>query len=1109
MTEADSAAIAPIDLTAAENPRPRRRAWVHLLRLVVLLIAAPVVFAAIAGAMMIGQEITAPSWVKARVEAQASAVLEGGRLSFGTITVTVGTDLHPRVRMTDTELQDAMGLTIARVPMIEALVSPRGLVLRQEILPQEITLTGAQIALRRAPDGTVAVAFAGANAGANAREERAGTLAELLEQFDQVFERPALEALEQIRAGGLIVNFEDARAGGNWTVDDASLAIDLRGGTTSLRGQAAVLSGRSYVTALTLTYDSPRGSRAARMAVTIQDAAAADIAAQSPALAWLALLDAPLSAALRFETNEDGTLGPFSAALKVGAGSLRPDNGAPPVEFDAARAYLSFDPALGAVRFDQIAVQSDWGALQAEGDAYLRDMQGGWPATLLGQFSLTEISLNPRAAYPEPLAFPQAFVDFRLQLNPFLVTIGAFSVADAPGHDTGTLRGHGEVSASPEGWTVALDAQLDQIGLGRFMALWPVSYLPITRAWMAQNLIEGTFFDMAAGLRIVPGARPQLFATHEFRDATALFMRQMPPVTQAAGHVDFSHNGATLMLDRGFVTAPQGGVVDVSGSVFQIPDTRIPNPPANVRLRATSTVTAALSLLDQPPFNLISNADLPVTLADGRISVTGRVDLPLAPALPREMLRYDIQAELRDIRSDVLIEDRVLTASRLDLLATQEGMSIGGRMQLGQVPLQAVWRQRFVPEDAGRSQVAGEIELSQRFVDEFNIGLPRNSVSGSGNGSFTLDILPDAAPRIEMRSDLVGLGLRLSALNWAKPAGSRGMLEVSGTLGDIPRVDRIAVDASGLQAEGNITLTAAGTLERARFGRVRLDGWFDAPVEMIGRGRTQAAEIVIAGGQLDFRRADFGDSGDEGGPMRIALDRLQISDGIALTGFTGAFDASGGFTGNFAAQVNGGAAVRGSVVPQGARSAVRLVSDEAGGVLRSAGFLENANGGSMDLTLMPAGTEGSYDGDLRITGLRVRDAPALASLLSAISVVGLLEQLDGQGLAFEEVRAEFRLSPDRITVTRANAIGASLGISLDGIYTYAGELMDFQGVVSPFYLINGIGAILTRRGEGLIGFNFTLRGSFDAVRVGVNPLSVLTPGMFREIFRRPPPEVNE
>ena len=69
--------------------------------------------------------------------------------------------------------------------------------------------------------------------------------------------------------------------------------------------------------------------------------------------------------------------------------------------------------------------------------------------------------------------------------------------------------------------------------------------------------------------------------------------------------------------------------------------------------------------------------------------------------------------------------------------------------------------------------------------------------------------------------------------------------------------------------------------------------------------------------------------------------------------------------------------------------------------------------------------------------------------------------------------------------------------------------MDFQGVVSPFYLINGIGAVLTRPGEGLIGFNFTLRGPVGDVQVGVNPLSLFTPGMFRELFRRPPPQVGQ
>ncbi|MDE0969765.1 MAG: hypothetical protein OSA51_10230 [Octadecabacter sp.] len=50
---------------------------------------------------------------------------------------------------------------------------------------------------------------------------------------------------------------------------------------------------------------------------------------------------------------------------------------------------------------------------------------------------------------------------------------------------------------------------------------------------------------------------------------------------------------------------------------------------------------------------------------------------------------------------------------------------------------------------------------------------------------------------------------------------------------------------------------------------------------------------------------------------------------------------------------------------------------------------------------------------------------------------------------------------------------------------------------------------MTRPGEGLMAFNFNLRGAVDNPSVLVNPLSALTPGMFCDIFRRPPPSVGQ
>jgi hypothetical protein len=132
----------------------------------------------------------------------------------------------------------------------------------------------------------------------------------------------------------------------------------------------------------------------------------------------------------------------------------------------------------------------------------------------------------------------------------------------------------------------------------------------------------------------------------------------------------------------------------------------------------------------------------------------------------------------------------------------------------------------------------------------------------------------------------------------------------------------------------------------------------------------------------------------------------------------------------------------------------------------------------------------------------------MASLLSALSIVGLLEQMSGGGILFNNVEADFRLTPSQVILRSSSAVGASMGVSMDGYYDVKREQMDMQGVISPLYALNGIGQIFSRKGEGLVGFNYRLTGPAKQPKVQVNPLSLFTPGMFRDIFRRPAPTTN-
>ncbi|MEM8760641.1 MAG: hypothetical protein AAGE83_10045, partial [Pseudomonadota bacterium] len=75
------------------------------------------------------------------------------------------------------------------------------------------------------------------------------------------------------------------------------------------------------------------------------------------------------------------------------------------------------------------------------------------------------------------------------------------------------------------------------------------------------------------------------------------------------------------------------------------------------------------------------------------------------------------------------------------------------------------------------------------------------------------------------------------------------------------------------------------------------------------------------------------------------------------------------------------------------------------------------------------------------------------------------------------------------------------------IYATDTGQLQMQGVITPVYILNGIGSIFTRPGEGLFAFNYSIGGSVRDPDVFVNPLTALTPGGIRDLFRAPRPDV--
>lgn len=1056
-----------------------------------------VVTAAIAVTMLIGQRLHASDQLRDQLETRIEQNLGGLQIEFGDIQFVLGEGWRPRLRLVDVDISDADGRPILHLADARISLVLRAL-LRGQVQPRRIALSGALATLRRDRDGAVELSFGGAVRPAG----QAASVAHLIETWDKRLMTSQLVALDVVTMDSLTLRYEDLAQGRAWTLDGGTVRLAREDGELRLSAGFSLLSGRDYASSLEMNYRSRIGDTEAEFGVSVQDIPAEDIGAQNVALAWLKVLQAPISGALRGGVGRDGRLGRLSATLQIGAGAVQPHAGARPIPFDGARSYFSYDPADRLLRFNELSVASAWGSVAAEGQAQLNVDDDRRLSDMVGQFTLSGLRVNPPGQYPEPLDLDAAGLDFKLALDPFRLTLGRLTIED----EGDVIRASGELGAGEQGWRLALEGQVDSLTPARLKVLWPAALAPKPRLWVDNNLEGGHIGDADFALRLVPGQKPDIYLDFDFAGAGITFLKSMPPIIGGTGHATLVNRRFTLTATDGHITADEGGAIAVAGTSFIVPDTSIrKETPAVVEMRGAGPVTAVLSLLNRPPLQVLKGTPLPVDMASGTLSASGRLDLPLKKGATLDDMVLNARGLISAAQSTVLVPDHLAAASDLSVEVDNHQVVLSGEITIDKVPARVRWRQPIGRDVDRTSRLTGEIELSPRLVRTFAIGLPPGSVAGQGTGSFTLDFAPGARPRLDLTSDLRGLGLSVPELGWNKPAEKAGLLEISATLGERTTVDRLKIEAAGLSATGRVVNRPGGGLERADFSNVKVGGWLDATVAMIGRGN-RAPDIAILDGVLDFRRARFGGGGGSGGGgLQVALTRLQVTDTIALNGFRGEFTTSGGLSGRFAARLNGGTAVEGTVVPSDGRSAVRVTSGDAGGVFRDAGILNHARGGAFDLTLLPVGAEGRFDGTLKVRDTWIKDAPAMAALLNAVSVVGLLNELAGEGIPFSDVDARFRMDPARLTLLEASAVGPSIGLSMDGQFDFASGTLGMRGVISPVYLLNSVGSVLTRKGEGLFGFSYTLTGPAASPRVQVNPLSGLAPGMFREVFRGAPP----
>ena len=699
-----------IDAVRQAGWRPRR--WhfhVSIWSLVaILLISLALVLSSMA---LTGRVIILPDWVSERVSEEMNAALPSGSVSLTRVEAGLTRGGRPRLRVVDVEMRDASGLTLAQLNAVEGSFGLKPALLGR-LEPHVVELQGAQVTLRRLADGAFDLAL-GQNVGAS------GDLATLLDGVDALFDVGPVASVARLSATDLTVTLEDARSGRIWQVTDGELDIAPQPAFTDTTIRFNVFNQTESLASTEFSFRSARASSEASLAVRFENAAARDIAAQSPVLAFLSVIDAPISGALRTTIDPSGGLEELAGTLQVGAGALSPEPGAAPARFDGGKIYIDFDPIRQRIDFTGATLESEIGAFEAEGHVYLADFRGGWPNSLIGQVQIPRATLAPPDFFAAPLEIDSGTADLRVRLDPFQIDFG--QIVAHRGDNRYEARG--KLGADGNGWWISLDAGFDRADGAEALALWPVAVENKTRDWVATHVTGGHVFDGTLAFRKLPDGKLTMNGTFGMEQTVVRPVKGLAPITVNRGYVSLAPKQAVFAAEVAEMTAPDGAVLDLSGTSYMIPSGRGFQKYGTVNLRLAGEIRGVLSMLAEEPFNVFGGAgDLGPDMARGAAVAEGRISFPLvAGELPVKDINYDISARLTGVSSDVLIEDKLLVADALDLHASNVGIEVTGPVRIGLARAEGTWIMPMVNGVTLPATIAGTVDITPASLSEFGL----------------------------------------------------------------------------------------------------------------------------------------------------------------------------------------------------------------------------------------------------------------------------------------------------------------------------------------------------------------------------------------------------
>jgi hypothetical protein len=915
-----------------------------------------------------------------------------------------------------------------------------------------------------------------------------------------------------------------------WHLDELAIDLDHERSRSSIAGRAKIqsLSGPWEVNFRTFEADS---TNTLQLAVSVQGLVPRGLARTLPQFAGLESLDIPIWAEAQFDLSSRGEILAGTIGVDAGAGHITVPGMANPLSIDGGHFALSYNgstrrfeiaPSVvvwgdSRVQFTGMIVHTPSGA-DGPGWRYELKSAGGWIGA--------EPPVHQQLAIDDWSA--QGFIApdrGQAMLRQFVLRAGGSQIS-----------AQGELADMAGAMRARLEGKIGPMRIDVFKALWPSALAIKSRDWIAHRLVRGTLsggaFKLASGPvgeKAASGA-DRVSLTLEGSDLALSLVDAWPTLDVGRALLRIDGQSLEIVAPDGAIVAADGRRLALKGS-FTADLSEAQPRVGHLAFKGQGSASLLAELIDKEPINALQGSGVTPANVEGKFEGQFNVALPLASAIQPRDVKVVGKARITDGRLKQAFDPLDIHGANIAIELSETAVEGRGEMLLNGVLAKTSWQ--YVFDTAPEKQPPLRITATLDNSDRTQLGLDVNDLV---QGEVGLEVIvahnANNERQVHVRADLANAELTLDSVAWTKPKGKASLFEfdvVKGTrlpleLHNVKLVgDNIAVEGwMGIGPDHKVkefrlphfSLNVIGSLETN--GKLRPDNVW----EVTAKGSTYDGRDLFRSFFDVARAPEFNASSKPGLDLRAEVDTvIGFSDSRMRNVHMTLLKRGDRVVGLDARGLLDGGKVFAAVVRSEAGQARRLQAQamDAGQIFKVVGFYPNAVGGQMNLEVfLDAQGPAERTGTLWARDFAILGDPIVSEVLQnadgAVTQGSARRAVVRERFDFENLRIPFSVGHGQFVMHSAYINGPLVGATMWGKVDFRSQMLNVGGTYVPLSGINRalaplpvLGPLLTGpRGEGLFGITFVIQGSLANPQVIVNPLSLVTPGILREIMQMAP-----